>query len=63
MTPTKVVGAMLAPIFIAVALGGAAGITKYGITNSVFCTRTRVYGYPFSSRRSASYKLTSNRYV
>ena len=37
MTPTKVVGAMLAPaILIAVALGGAAGITTDGITNSVF---------------------------
>jgi hypothetical protein len=36
MTPTKVVGAMLAPILIAVALRGAAGITTYGITNSVF---------------------------
>lgn len=30
------VGAMLAPILIAVALGGAAGITTDGITNSVF---------------------------
>ena len=36
MTPTKVVGAMLAPKLIAVALGGAAGITTDGITNSVF---------------------------
>ena len=36
MIPTKVVGAMLAPILIAVALGGAAGITTDGITNSVF---------------------------
>jgi hypothetical protein len=37
MTPTKgVIGAMLAPILIAVALGGAAGITTDGITNSVF---------------------------
>ena len=36
MRPTKVVGAMLAPILIAVALGGAVGITTYGITNSVF---------------------------
>src|SRR5918993_3277854 len=36
MRRTKVVGAMLAPILIAVAPGGAAGITTDGITNSVF---------------------------
>ena len=36
MTPTQVVGAMLAFILIAVALGGAVGITTDGITNSVF---------------------------
>jgi hypothetical protein len=36
MILTKVAGAMLAPILIAVALGGAAGITTDGVTNSVF---------------------------
>jgi hypothetical protein len=53
---------MIAHVLIAEALGGAAGTTTDGITNSVL-PRTRVYGYPFSSRRSASYKLTSNSYV
>ena len=58
MIPTKVVGAMLAPILIAVALGGAAGTTTDGSV-----TKNKSLRLFFSSRRSASYKLTSNSYV
>ena len=56
----KIVGIMLAAVFT-VALTGI-GMATNDLTSSSICTRSKILGETNWSRRSTSYKLTSNRY-